>query len=176
MPKESFSILFFITVFLVFNQSIGQLPLSAPKCGSFQATPVSEITDIDGIGWKYANDTSKAYLNNSLFSGYTNKVCSNNGFLFSIEKYENGELVLEANYHYANYGIPKMSEIKRYSNRVLNGKIQTYYNSGQLCSEENYFNGKLNGEWFLYDEQGALITTKKYKDDIQISCKGKYCY
>jgi antitoxin component YwqK of YwqJK toxin-antitoxin module len=153
----------------------GQLPLSAPKCENFLATPVSEITDLDGIGWKYSSHKSKAYLNKMLFSGYTNKVCSNNGFLFSIEYYDNGELVVEAYYHYAWYGIPKMREIKRYSNGVLNGKTETYYENGKICSENSYLNGKKNGNCFLYDEQGALINKEIYKEDVLIDCKGKYC-
>ena len=158
-----------------FNKAKSQLPLSAPKCEKFQATSVSEITDDNGIGWKYANDTSKAYLNKSLFTGYTNKVCSNNGFLFSIEMFENGELIIEANYHYSFNNIPSIREIKRYQNRVLHGKTQTYYKNGKMCSEENYSNGKLNGDWLLYDEEGALITKKVYMDGIETYCKGKYC-
>ena len=176
MSNRNTSFILIIVILLCLNNVNGQLPLSAPICGNFQSMPVSELTDSDGIGLKYASDKSKAYYNNVLFSGYTNKVCSNNGFLFSIEKYENGELVIEANYHYAKYGIPKMREIKRYSNEVLNGKNATYYESGQMESEYNYSNGKLNGDWFLYDEQGALITKKLYEYDVLISCKGKYCF
>jgi antitoxin component YwqK of YwqJK toxin-antitoxin module len=168
-------LLFFINITFGQSESTNaQFPIIGPKCENFQATPISKLTDIDGIGFEYASDTSKAYLNKSLFTGYI-KVCSNNGNLFSVEQYENGELVLEASYYYVNYGLPNLREIKRYSNGQLNGKEQCYHINGQLSLEFNYTNGKKNGDYILYDKFGAIIMKAVYKDDVKIECKGKYC-
>ena len=164
-----------LAVHIVNFSAQAQVPFLAPKCADFYATPISEITDSDGIGWKYTENKTRAYRNKELFTGYTNKVCSNNWFLFSVEKYENGQLMIEAFYHYAPYGTPKLREIKKYSNGSLNGNQITYYKNGQIETETDYVDGKKDGDYFLYDEDGALIQKKVYKSDTEIECKGKYC-
>lgn len=57
-------------------------------------------------------------------------------------------------------------------NKQKHGKW-TYYFKGskQVMSEDNYLNGKLNGESKTYFKNGVLLESKNYKDDL---LEGKY--
>lgn len=45
-----------------------------------------------------------------------------------------------------------------------NGNIITYHENGNICSESNYLNGKLDGEFKIYNENGKLMYHYSYKN------------
>lgn len=51
---------------------------------------------------------------------------------------------------------------------VLNGKVNEYYNNGQLKLDAEYKNGLPINEWKEYDEQGALILHRQFNEQSQI--------
>ena len=45
---------------------------------------------------------------------------------------------------------------------IKDGLVEKFYDNGQLLLRENYKNGKLNGLWEYFDEEGSLIKTEKF--------------
>lgn len=47
-------------------------------------------------------------------------------------------------------------------NNLHHGVARVWYESGQLCLEENYFEGKLHGKQLMWDRQGKLLHSIQY--------------
>ena len=62
----------------------------------------------------------------------------------------NGQKIQERNY--------KDGELE------LEGKCISYYENGQIESEEYYKNGKEDGKWTYYNEDGSIDKVEEYKD------------
>lgn len=65
-----------------------------------------------------------------------------------------------------------MQEKTHYKNgqiiRELNENRMTYYyKSGAKKAEGDFFNGKMQGEWSFYNENGVLLQIGHLKDDIK---------
>ena len=50
----------------------------------------------------------------------------------------------------------------------FDGEWVTYYNNGQLFEKGEYKDGKEEGEWVIYSRNGLLITKGEYKDGKRI--------
>ena len=55
---------------------------------------------------------------------------------------------------------------------TANGEHTYYYENGRIKEERNYMNGLRTKTWKKYDEEGNLILTITYKDDVEISING----
>jgi antitoxin component YwqK of YwqJK toxin-antitoxin module len=49
----------------------------------------------------------------------------------------------------------------------LDGEIKEFYSNGKLKLEGFYLDGKKNGEWREYNEDGKLLKVIRWKDDIE---------
>jgi len=72
--------------------------------------------------------------------------------IISIIRYRNNEIIVQEN-------------INRYNkNNSKEGNWREFYKDGSLKVERNYKNGKLNGYVKLYNEEGKLVESIKYKE------------
>lgn len=87
---------------------------------------------------------------------------------------EQGEMVAEYNYkkgvfdgvqktYYPGKGIQSETT---YLNNKLNGVYKEYNELGNVQLQGEYKDGLKEGDWKEYDNQGKLIKTTKYKDDV----------
>ena len=53
------------------------------------------------------------------------------------------------------------------------GSWVEYYENGKLSAKGNYKDGKENGFWELFNEDGSLKKTETWKDGILVSCEGE---
>ena len=87
------------------------------------------------------------------------------------------DLVLRAGLHYEKFtATPFTGELDEGLDRgsIKNGKREgsweSYYENGQLGAKGNYKNNKLEGYWEAYDEDGnALNGTGTYKNGVKVS-------
>ncbi|MBK9248796.1 MAG: hypothetical protein IPM69_11930 [Ignavibacteria bacterium] len=87
-----------------------------------------------------------------------------------VEKFDSGEI---RKIYYLHKGIrvgieniyyrdKKINKTKSYSNGNIDGIVTTYYPSGMKYIEANYKEGKLSGEYKIYEEDGLIKEIKKY--------------
>ena len=93
-----------------------------------------------------------------LFFIATSFVLSQNLISSVDEKYENGN-IKEISYH------------KKRLKKIELVEKETYYENGQIRSEENYKDGAEHGKWANYHENGQKDWEKNYKDGKK---NGKY--
>lgn len=58
----------------------------------------------------------------------------------------------------------KLKEIRAYNNNFMNGKWYTYNQQGAIIAEAGYNNGKKDGIWKIRDDNGTLRVEMFYKD------------
>ena len=51
---------------------------------------------------------------------------------------------------------------------IWNGLVVSYYENGQIFSEESYKDGKKDGKWITYFENGQIFTEENYKDGFRV--------
>jgi len=89
--------------------------------------------------------------------------------------YENGQIKSTRNYKEGNEISEDGSIITRYLNDLiksesyykdgkLNGKWTSWFENGQKQLEVNYKDGKLNGKWSSWFESGQIKSERNYKD------------
>ncbi|GEM_PF-4138763 len=84
--------------------------------------------------------------------------------------YQDGVLVQNNTYYQT--GIPK--EQKRYNNEgLLNGAQQGWYASGKKSYIYNYQDGKKQGSFIQWNENGAVIRNELWEQDTLIKLNGK---
>jgi antitoxin component YwqK of YwqJK toxin-antitoxin module len=59
-----------------------------------------------------------------------------------------------------------------YSQGNPDGQHLYYYESGKLKEEQNYRMGIRQKTWKKFDEEGTVILSITYKDDVEISING----
>ena len=47
---------------------------------------------------------------------------------------------------------------------IKDGLVETFYENGQLRDRVNFKDGKEDGPWECFDEDGNLIKTEEYED------------
>lgn len=55
-----------------------------------------------------------------------------------------------------------------YENGVKNGAFIEWYKSGKKSFKGNYKDGLPDGKWIFWDENGKKISTKNYKDGVPV--------
>lgn len=61
--------------------------------------------------------------------------------------------------------------IANYVNNQLDGKYQIFFENGKTSIEGYYKEGKCDGKWIFYDEEGK-VTNEFTTDESSIGCKG----
>lgn len=159
-------------------------PLKATvNCATVVGIYEGDLTDIDGISLKYAQNLCDVYYKGKLYTGKV-KICSKNK-IYGVTNYENGRLKGEQYFyfengnlsHYVVYGKdttegewglltvddslnttgkPKYREIIDCEG-VLNGEEVYYYENGKIRWKGTNLNGKRDGKWYYYDPNGAVM-------------------
>ena len=88
---------------------------------------------------------------------------------------ETGDIIAEYNYKKGTFeGVQKtyypakgIQSETTYLNNKLEGVYKEYYENGAIKQEGNYKNGLKDGDWKDFDEQGKLLKTTKFKDDVE---------
>ena len=52
---------------------------------------------------------------------------------------------------------------ENYNNDILNGKITTYYENGQIMIKGKYKDGKQDETWIYFDEDGINVKVETYE-------------
>jgi len=56
-------------------------------------------------------------------------------------------------------------EEENYKDGEIDGKLTSYYENGQIKSETNFKDGKIeDGKWTYYKEDGSINYVEEYKD------------
>lgn len=175
-------------------------PLKATvNCASVIGIYEEDLTDKDGVSLKYSNNLCDNYYKGKPYTGKV-KMCKNDK-IFGITNYVDGRLKGEQYYYFENgnlsvylvYGkdttegewaLLTDEEASEKNNKrtyreviecsgVLNGEDLFYYENGQLKWKGINLNGKREGKWFFYDEKGAVMEVRTYKNGEEINCSGK---
>lgn len=101
---------------------------------------------------------------------YVNDFDERNG---SYKEWDNnGQLILEANYkkdelhgHYIKYKEGKVSKDIWYSNGKIDGKYKSYWDNGNPYVEIEYEDGKMNGKFTAYYSNGSIQREGYNKED-----------
>lgn len=155
------------------------------------------VGELNGIQYEwYENGQLKLqeYYKNGILEGESLKYLEN-GLLKRKKNYKNGKienLVYELWDYKGNTIENGIYSETEYENDIPHGKETVYFANGNIMREgynkyakeegeriwynqnstisikEIFTNGKLNGERFLYDEQGNLESIQKYKNDERI--------
>lgn len=96
-----------------------------------------------------------------------------------VRYFSNGKICIEANYskdevegkHSEYYANGNLKEEGEYSLGKLNGKHTTYYETGQVKREANYVFDDKHGVTKYFSNEGKLINTITYKDNVVIDIK-----
>ena len=84
------------------------------------------------------------------------------GNLWQDTYYENAKMTKVITY-YDSPGAYKLYQ--RFNNGFPEGWQESWYENGNQKERVFYIEGKINGEWFLYREDGTLEELRHYKDD-----------
>jgi len=75
-----------------------------------------------------------------------------------------GDTIYQYSYHQGllegkskKYKEGKINEISHYTKGTLNGEYHSYHPNGEVYIKGNYKNGRPNGLWLFYNEEGILI-------------------
>ena len=91
----------------------------------------------------------------------------------SVHSEAMGDLIWKKGIYYKkNTNIPFSGIISgNIKGQIQNGKKEgtwfRYYNNGQLFSLSNYKKGRKNGDWIIYSNEGDLIEKGQYKNDLE---------
>ncbi len=90
----------------------------------------------------------------------------NRGQLEKIAHYLNGKL----HGRYATYDYGRIKEIRHYKNGLLDGLyIKNYPKSDKIQSEAEFKNGKQDGFYRYYDEEGKVVMEYQYRNGEKVS-------
>ncbi|OEK08086.1 hypothetical protein A8C32_14750 [Flavivirga aquatica] len=111
------------------------------------------FSDYKSLNKREEGSFAEGYKNGFWKTTYKNK-------LIKTINYKNGLVIGR----YRVYSIKGELLYKTTFGSLGNGKFKDYYyETGILREEGNYVNGKKQGEWCFYDEQGSLVKTIDYK-------------
>ena len=114
------------------------------------------------------NDIRKFYTSNKLgqniYSSIITETYYESGKLKSRMTDTGDKGKLEGYYENGN-----LEEIGNYVDNKLEGKVLQYYEDGKLEETGTYKNGKIDGEYFHYDKVGKLVEKQIYKNGNFIS-------
>ena len=69
---------------------------------------------------------------------------------------------------YTDGAIREIEYYQRVDNKIFKIKTEQYYENGQIKSEENYTDGKLDSNWLIYRKDGEIQEEKIYIDGEMI--------
>ncbi len=94
----------------------------------------------------------------------------NNGILSSEEEYKNDKLINTRKVYYAGGGIARTEP---YQDGLINGKVQEFFEEGQLKYEANYIDGNPDSTVNYFHPNGNKRIVGRYKDAVR---HGKWIY
>ncbi|MEY3500716.1 MAG: hypothetical protein RL308_2385 [Bacteroidota bacterium] len=180
----------YISMFCLSYINAQKPPLKATvNCTAVVGIYEKDLTDKDGVSLEYSENTCEVFYKGKLYTGKV-KSCKNNK-IFGITNYVNGKIEGECYGYYENgnlaiyivYGKNNSETEMGYDEAnhrtimtcdgVSNGEEIQYNENGKLWFNGFNSNGKREGKWYFYDEKGAVMEVRTYKDGEEISCSGK---
>ncbi len=75
-------------------------------------------------------------------------------------------MAIEERSEFYSNGMLKSRGKYNIESNLKTGNWINYFSSGEIESEGAYINGKKDGEWFYYQQNGGIKCVKVYKDGV----------
>jgi hypothetical protein len=110
-------------------------------------------------------------VNNYLFSGN-----SPDDYFLIYSDSSQSELLMEGEMaggmqqgEWSYYSGGVMTESVTYFNSIRSGLYQAYFSNGAVRVRAHFVNGEVNGDYFVYDEMGNIVTNTRMENGIPVA-------